>query len=164
MSTRTCDNETDMNLAVMTYLYTEHTWYGKNFGAYISPSSKPQFTAILTRFADAKKIPWDDVKETITHCDTLPYINGELKELYERAGTWKEFFAPIVERIKIAGFCDFISGWIDAFMLKYFSNLQDLVFLLPVIVHRLHYEVKEYKEGGRRITQKSTRKVSRDYH
>lgn len=50
LSVRTCDNDTDVNLAVMTYLYSEETWYMKNFSAHVLPSYDNEWTNIKTRY------------------------------------------------------------------------------------------------------------------
>lgn len=163
ISTKQCDNLTDVNLAVMTYLYTNQTWYEKNFGAYISPISEEEYKWIKKNYEkqDEKgfnKVEWDDMKETIK--GELPI---DLEELYCKTKTWKEFFEVIYEKIKIEKFCIFISNWLPTFINKYFNNLQGLKFILPIKDNNLLYEEVEYKTGGRRFTRKSTRKLYKDY-
>lgn len=164
-STKKCDNETDVNLAVMTYLYLEKTWYEKNFGAYLSDQSKPEFERILSRYNKSKIIPWDEMSITIKNNEYSGLSDIELANLYNSTKTWKEFFETIYNKIEIADFCVFISSWIDNFILKYFNNLQGLTYLIPIKDYKLKFTESEYnpKKGGRRYTRKSTRKQSKDY-
>jgi hypothetical protein len=165
MSTRSCDNEYEMNLAVMTYLYSEKTWYEKNFGAYISPQSKEEWKKIITKYNASKKESWDNIKETIRNEEEITNkTDEEMEELYRNTINWKEFFEPIYNEIGIGDFCNFVSLWIDSFIGKYFNNLQSLTFILPIRSYMIEYKEEEYKgSGGRRFTRRNTNKMSRDY-
>ena len=164
LSTKTCDDETDVNLAVMTYLYAGQTWYEKHFGAHTSPQSASGMAQSVSRVQEAKQIPWSEMKEVIQNRGTLPFREEELEELYTNAETWQGFFKPILRRIQIADFCIFISGWLDSFILRYFNTLQGFTFLLPVKDNDNLYEEGTYLRGGRTFTKKVTRKRSKDYH
>jgi hypothetical protein len=164
-STKKCDNETDVNLAVMTYLYLDKTWYEKNFGSYLADQSKSEFERILSRYNKSKNIKWDEMSITIKNNEYSGLSDIELCNLYDSTKTWKEFFETIYNKIEIADFCVFISSWIDNFILKYFNNLQGLIYLMPIKDYKLQFTESEYnpKKGGRRYTRKSSRKQSKDY-
>lgn len=148
LSTRRCDNGYDTNLAVMTYLYTEKTWYEKNFGAELSQQSEDAFKDIIKKFTKSKKLSWDIIKSTIHNYKQLPYTELELETLYNNSTTWKDFFEPIEDKIKIAEFCIFVSSWLDSFILKYFNNLMGLTYKLPIKSMDIEY-IKNVFEGGR---------------
>ncbi len=164
-STKKCDNSLDVNLAVMTYLYLDKTWYEKNFEAYLAEQSKPEFERIISKYNNSKAIEWDEMSITIKNNEYSGLTDDEIETLYISTKTWKEFFETILKRIDISDFCQFISRWIDNFILKYFNNLQGLSYLMPVKDYKLNYMESEYnlKKGGRRYTRKATRKQSKDY-
>jgi hypothetical protein len=165
LSTRQCDNASDVNLAVMTYLYLEQTWYEKNFGAYLGEQSKSDFKRIKEYYNESKNIPWNEMSITIENNSYSELTDDEMETLYKSTKTWKEFFETIYKRIDIADFCMFISSWINKFILKYFNNLQGLSYVMPIKDYKLKYMESEYnpKKGGRRYTRKATRKQSKDY-
>lgn len=149
LSTRRCDNTLNVNLAVMTYLYTEKTWYEKNFGASISSQSKTPFAAAQQRLTESKRIPWDVVKSTIINYTTLPYSEDALELLYENSKTWKEFFGQIEKTVGIKQFCIFISSWLDSFTLKYFNSLMGMTYQMPIAQTDIIYTATEWKGGAR---------------
>jgi hypothetical protein len=106
LSTRHCDNNVDVNLAVMTYLYSEQTWYEKNFGAYIALTSEQEYTRIKLEYElldenNIKKVDWETICETIVNNITLTKMsNIELEELYNKSKSWRDFFEPIYNKIK----------------------------------------------------------------
>jgi len=170
LSTRTCDNNVDVNLAVMTYLYSENTWYGKNFGAYIDPLRKQEWDNILHRYksfidpSSDNKVSWDMMSDTIQNNSNITGMkDSEVEELYHKANSWKELFEPIYDKIKIDKFCIFISNWIDSFIIKYFNTLQGLTFMMPIKDYAIQFAQNEYKRGGKRYTKKATRKREKDY-
>lgn len=163
ISIQTCDNQTDVSLAVMTYLYSGITWYQKTFGAVLSEESKSVFELYQKKLEDAKKISWDDMKDTIRNRELLPYTEEELEGQYEAASTWKKFFEPIHRTVGMSAFCNFVSGWLDKFILKYFNNLQGIIYLLPIHPIPVSYTVKEYSRGGRRFTRKNLTRSAKDY-
>ncbi len=164
LSTRQCDNESDVNLAVMTYLYLEKTWYEKNFGAYIAEQSRKELERIISHYNESKETQWEEISTTLRNNEYSGLSDDEIKGLYESTETWKEFFETIFKKIEIADFCMFISGWIDIFILKYFNNLQGLSYIIPIKDYGLNYIESGYnaKKGGR-YTRKLTRKKSKDY-
>lgn len=169
LSTRSCDNDAYVNLAVMTYLYSEKTWYEKNFGAYISPNSEAEWKQIKTLYEKVdkeghNKVDWETIKYIIVNDEKLTKMtDNELEELYNKSKTWKEFFEPIYNRIKIDKFCIYISSWLQRFILKYFNTLQGLKYILPIKDYNINYVESEYKNGGRRYTRRATRKQDKDY-
>ncbi len=149
LSTRRCDNTMNVNLAVMTYLYTEKTWYEKNFGASIAQQSKDALAAAQQRLAESKHLPWSSIKSTITNYHILPYTEEALQTLYEDSKTWKEFFGQIEKHVGIKQFCIFISGWLDSFILKYFNNLMGMTYQMPIQEQDIEYTATEWKGGAR---------------
>lgn len=164
-STRKCNNEIDVNLAVMSYLYSGQTWYEKNFGAYINNEYKFLYDNIINRYNNFKNIPWNEMSITILNNEYSGLSDDEIEELYNSSKTWRDFFGTIFNKIEIADFCMFISNWLDNFILKYFNNLQGFTYLMPIRDYNLKYVESGYnlKKGGRRYTRKSTRKHSKDY-
>lgn len=165
LSTRSCDDGVDVNLAVMTYLYSEQTWYEKNFGSRIDPQYEKEWIRIKKVFDDAKKnVDWETMKETIQNNQKLTGISDEeLEQLYNHTKSWKDFFGTIHDRIKIDKFCIFVSSWLDRFILQYFNTLRGLTYLMPIRNNHIRYSEKEYKKGGKRHTRKASRKQSKDY-
>jgi hypothetical protein len=169
LSTRECDNNTEVNLAVMTYLYSEQTWYEKNYGAYIAPISSDEYNKIKENYKkvdkdEINKVDWETIRNTIVNDKTLTKMSdNELEELYNKSKTWKEFFEPIHNKIKIDKFCIFISSWLPTFTNRYFNTLQGLKFMMPIRDNNVKYTESEYARGGRRYTRKSTKKHDRDY-
>ena len=166
LSTRVCDNNVDVNLAVMTYLYSEQTWYEKNFGAYIAPMSETEYNIIRNEIRKTKdnknKVSWEVMSETITNEGTK-MTDAYLEELYNKSNSWREFFEPIYDKLKIDKFCIYISSWLPKFINKYFNTLQGLKYILPIRDNRIVYVESEYNIGGRRFTRKSTGKQDKDY-
>ncbi len=160
ISTKTCDNQTDVNLAIMTYLYTGMTWYEKNFSAYISEQSKDELLKYENKLNNAKIIPWEIMSNTIYIPNDFPFTQIEIKELYEKSQTFIEFFKVIYDNLEIADFCIYISSWIDSFVAKYFNNLQGLTYIMPIKSYDVLYKLEEYQRGGKRFTRKATRKVN----
>ena len=165
LSTRSCDDGVDVNLAVMTYLYSEQTWYEKNFGSRIEPHHEKEWNRIKQVFVDSKKnVVWDIMKETIQNNTKITGLSDEeLEELYNHTHSWKDFFGAIHDRIKIDKFCIFVSTWLDRFISRYFNILRGLTYLMPIRDHHIHYSEKEYKKGRKTHTRKATRKQSKDY-
>lgn len=163
LSTRSCDNDYDVNLAVMTYLYSEKTWYQKNFGAYIAPYNEQEFNKIKQKYNESKKVKWSEMSETIINNPVTHMTDLELETLYYSSTTWTKFFQTIFNKLEIADFCIFISNWIDSFILQYFNNLQGLSFMMPIKDYKIQYTESTYKRGGKRYTQKLTKKRSKDY-
>ena len=169
LSIRQCDNYTYVNLAVMTYLYSEQTWYEKNFGAYIAPKEEEEYKRIKKEYEKVdkngrNKVDWEIIRNTIMHNKILTKMSdSELEVLYNKSKTWKEFFEPIYNKIKIDKFCIFISIWLSTFINRYFNNLQGLKYMIPIKDNKIEYVESEYKTGGRRFTRKSTMQQDKDY-
>jgi hypothetical protein len=149
LSVRRCDNGSITNLAVMTYLYSEQTWYEKNFDASVAPQSKEVFDSIFKKLNESKtELPWDIVKNTIHNYRTLPYTETELEQIYNAAVTWKQFFEPINKKIQIHKFCIFVSPWLDSFIVKYFNTLMGISYSMPIQQTTITY-IKNTIGGGR---------------
>lgn len=155
LSERTCDNGMPVNLALMTYLWKGQTWYQKNFGAYLEGYNKQRFEEYEKKFQDNKsKVTWNNMKSMMT--PTLPLPEDEMKQYFESAETWQEFFKPIVDKIGIASFCNFISNWIDKFFLQFFKvPFISIQYNLPVKEYNdIHFTISDYIRGGKRKTRK----------
>jgi len=176
LSTRRCDNESTVNLAVMTYLYSGETWYEKNFDVTIAEQSKDTLDEIIKIFNKSKiNTPWSVIKSTIYNYKELPFTEKELETLYDykelpklteqelekvykdvsfaetkgiKVTSWKDFFEPIFIRIGIERFCIFISPWLDRFISQYFNNLMGLSYDMPIKPTNIKYTKSEFV-GGR---------------
>jgi hypothetical protein len=148
LSTRRCDNGYNTNLAVMTYLYLEKTWYEKNFDASVAIQSKESMIEIKRKLKESKKLSWDVIKDTIYNYKELPYTETELQMIYDKSNSWKDFFEVIMNKIKINNFCIFVSPWIDSFSLKYFNNLMGIAYEMPINATNIVY-TKNNLVGGR---------------
>ena len=83
LSTRRCDNEINVNLAVMTYLYSGKTWYEKNFDVTIANQSKVALDDIIIKLNKSKiNTSWSEVKDMIYNYKELPFTEKELDALY----------------------------------------------------------------------------------
>jgi hypothetical protein len=140
-------------------LYTEKTWYEKNFGAYVSPQSENTFKDIIVKFNTSKKtLSWDVIRATINNYKQLPYTESEIEQMYQNTETWKDFFAPIQKKIDISGFCIFVSSWLESFILKYFNNLMGLTYRLPIKSTDIEYSKNIFKGGRYKSFFKGARK------
>lgn len=165
LSIKSCDNEDEVSLAVMTYLYMGQTWYEKNFGAKISPDYSTELKRIITIYNNTKNNKWDIMKETIQNNSLSQMTDTEMEELYNQANTWIDFFKPIYEKIDIGDFCMFISPWISKFIVKYFNNLQGLQYMIPIKEYNIQYSIDDYVEqvGGKKYTRKIKLRPAKDY-
>jgi len=155
LSERTCDNGMPVNLALMTYLWKGQTWYQKNFGAYLEGYNKERFEEYETKFQENKsKVTWAGLKSMMT--PTFPLPEDEMKQYFESAKTWQEFFRPIVDKIGIAAFCNFISNWIETFFLHFFRvPFISIQYNLPIKEYNdVQFTISDYIKGGKRKTHK----------
>jgi len=158
LSTRRCNNETNVNLAVMTYLYSEKTWYEKNFDVTIGQQSKVALDDIIIKLNKSKiSTSWSEIKDTMYNYKVLPFTEQELETLYtdlsdvtndDKKKKWIDFFEPIFKRIGIAQFCIFISTWLDKFIIQYFNNLMGLTYQMPIKETGVKYTKTDFV-GGR---------------
>jgi hypothetical protein len=141
-----------VNLAVMSYLCTGKTWYEKEFGAYISDIAKSNicYENDKKRLQAAKSLPWEEIRILIHNGKWFGYTDEELKQRYEGAQTWQDFFGPILDEMGITEFCSFISHWLYIFNIRYFNNLMSHIFIMPVADCGLQYQISDYKSSERR--------------
>lgn len=159
LSQRTCDNQTEAFLGVMTYLYLGKTWYMKHFNATIHPDSVSFMEQAVDKLNRAKiENKWEKMRLTITNKEGyIPMTDVEMGKLYDSSPTWQVFFRTILNSADISLFCMFFSEWQDTFIQMYFNNLVSVSFLMPVVSQGFEYKINEYRaEGGRR--KKQTRK------
>lgn len=156
VSTKICNNGNPVNLGLMTYIWSGKSWYQKNFGAYIEEPMNTIFSKKEQEFQNKKKtIPWERMNSTMSH--PLPLSEDEMKSLYENSETWQDFFRPIYDKIGIAKFCNFISPWIDKFLLQYLQfGLANMMYLLPIKDYEIEYTIANYT-GGRRTSKRKYR-------
>jgi hypothetical protein len=172
LSRRRCDNDSTVNLAVMTYLYSEKTWYEKNFDASIAQQSYHVFDDIIKKWNKSKiETPWHVVKSLIYNYNSIPFTEQELETLYDykdlsvtktrdeiKISSWKDFFKPIFTKIGIAQFCIFISPWLDKFIIQYFNNLMGLTYQMPIKETGLKYTINPFIGGRYKSFFKGARK------
>lgn len=148
-STKACDNKVDTSLAFMTFLYTEQTWYEKNFRAFIATQSKANYEDLKRRFMDLKQKPWEEFWEyAYRGADSLPIPESVLKGIYDSSETWKEFYGSIVDRVGIAEFCNWISFWSQRYMHDHGIHFMTFTFHLPIRSYGLSFTISQ--KGGRR--------------
>lgn len=149
-SHRSCENGTEVSLMVMTFLYSGMTWYQKNFHAIIVPDEMGRYNKIVKKYDDEKKkYSWDAFNEIFIK-GSLPLSEEKMKTLYDNAKTWMDFFKPLMEEIKIAEFCNFISPWLPKFIN---SILKDNFLIIPYMfildkLRPVEYTMTKYIEGG----------------
>ena len=162
-SMRTCDNGATVELSQMLYMIRGKTWYETHFGAYLADESAQKFKLLEDRFQEKKKtISWSMMKDIIT--TQFPIDEPELEDLYTKATTWQEFFAPLNERIGTSNMCIFMAPWLGRFVLQYFRfNFIAEMYLLPVRDSKIDYVLAEYQRGGStRFTRKRRTQPMRD--
>jgi hypothetical protein len=157
-SVRQCDNNQYVDLAEMSYIRTGKTWYETHFDAYLDPSDQPKIRQCQLKFAEAKKnITWDLMNQYMT--GPLPMEEEEMKQLFEKATTWQEFFGTLSDRITIARFCEFVAPWLHKFLIQHmgfpFSSVHYVISLS--VFTPIEYTTADYKRGGRRFTEKKRR-------
>lgn len=167
-STRRCNNEINVNLAVMTYLYSEKTWYENNFDVTIGQQSKVALDDIIIKLNKSKIITsWSEIKDTMYNYKVLPFTEQELETLYtdlsdvtndDKKKKWIDFFEPIFKRIGIAQFCIFISTWLDKFIIQYFNNLMGLTYQMPIKETGVKYTKTDFVGGRYKSYFKGARK------
>ena len=178
LSTRRCNNGSNINLAVMTYMYSGKTWYEKNFGATIAKQSKNALDDIIIKWNKSKiQTPWSIIKDMIYNYKTLPFTEKELEELYDhkelseqelvsiykdvsvaKITSWKGFFEPIFKKIGIAEFCIFVSPWLDSFISENFNNLMGLSYDMPIKPTNIKYTKNAFIGGRYKSFFKGARK------
>jgi hypothetical protein len=172
LSMRRCDNGAQVNLAVMTTLYTGKTWYEKSFGATVAEQSIAEHKKYMDTYEEKKRsTTWDDMHETIhNHKNHLEGVTEEeLGNRYRSATSWQAFFQPLCEAHGIGAFSSFVSEWQDRFIAKYINNLQGLTYWMPIQQPQqqqqqqqqppITYTVEAYQKGGkhrRRLTYKKS--------
>lgn len=144
-STQQCDNDLDVNLAVMTYLYSNKTWYQNKFDAYLSQQNEREFNRIAEIYNNSKDIPWEEMRKTIINNIDSQFSDIELENLYNSTNTWSSFFGTIHNNIGTTKFCIFVSEWIDSFTRKYFNNLRGLIFIIPIKDYKIKYTETDCK-------------------
>jgi hypothetical protein len=154
-SYRTYDDGQIIDLAEMSYITTGKTWYEKNFGATLDPSSRAQFKRAEQKFKEMKeKLLWDEFSQELPKDGPVEF--PEMKKMYEEAATWQEFFGPLREKMGVENFCPFISAWINPFMAGAFGmKFIQFRYLMPIEGNTIAFTEVPYSRGGRRFTRKN---------
>jgi len=151
-SFRTCDNGAQVSLAMMSYMTSGKTWYQNNFGAFLDAKSDSIFKKVESEFQQKKSVvTWEILKGMID----IPIDEETMKEMYESAKTWQEFFGPLKDLLGINEFCIFIAPWFDTFIKNYMRfNMMGLLYIIPIEDYGVVYTLSEYQRGGRAYTRK----------
>lgn len=166
-SHRACDNGIEVSLMVMTFLYSGMTWYQKNFHAIVVPEQIARYNKIITNYNEQKeKYSWNSFNEIFIK-GKLPLHEHEMEALYNSAETWLDFFTPLMEKIDISEFCNFISPWLPKFIdiiLKHDFLIIPYLLILEKL-RPVEYTITKYIEGGKRktFTRKHPKKLPRNY-
>lgn len=154
-STRQCGNNQYVELAEMSYIRTGKTWYETHFHAYLDPFYEPKFKQCHKNFTDVKKnITWKLMNEYMS--GPLPMDEAEMKQLFEQANTWQDFFGPLSDKITISRFCEFVASWLHKFLNIHLGfSFSSVNYVIPInMISSINYKTIEYKSGGRRFTEK----------
>uniref|UniRef100_A0A6C0AR72 Uncharacterized protein n=1 Tax=viral metagenome TaxID=1070528 RepID=A0A6C0AR72_9ZZZZ len=156
VSNRKCDNGAYVNLAAMKLFTDGQTWYESHFKAKINDQSESMYRSMLASANLTKQhMSWDTAKNTMPW-SILEIDEEELKEKYNSASTWTEWFKWIRTTIGDSAFCIWLSnkGWFDEFQRSVLRfNIMSFIFQVNVADFDLHYNIK--KGGKRKVgTQK----------
>jgi hypothetical protein len=162
-SVRQCDNNQYVDLAEMSYVRTGKTWYETHFNAYLASSDEPKFQQCQRKFAEAKKtITWDIMNQYMT--GGLPMEEEEMKQLFEQANTWQDFFGTLSDKVTIARFCEFVAPWLHKFLTVHMGfPFSSVHYVIPLNKFpSIEYATADYKRGGRRFTEKKRKQRPRN--
>lgn len=156
-SNRNCDNGRIVDLAEMSYITTGKTWYEKNFGAKLSESSRILFDRVERKFQEMKStVAWEPFSANLEKGKDSPIPILEIKDMYEKAATWQDFFGPLREKMGIEKFCPFVAPWLEEFMHSYFKmKFIKFEYLMPLEPNKISFTELPYSRGGRRFTRKN---------
>lgn len=161
LSTRKCDNGVSVSLSAMKLFIDGKTWYEDHFGAKISPKFEPVYTSIMNDANEKKrKLSWDDFYDSFIASTTLPLEKEKMKQLYNKADSWQEFFKNIRDSIGISALCVWFSqySWFELAFLKYLKfSLFNFSFLLTTSDFSQEYSIEPFTGGWRGVTRKASR-------
>lgn len=151
MSSRKCDNGTDVDLAAMKYFTDGRTWYEDRFHAVIDPRSETTYEKMI-RDANAIKstMTWQ-MFTSYAPLDTLKMNHEHVEKVYEASDTWQEFFSAIRDEIGKGPFCVWLSqkNWFDNFVRgKLRFHLMSVAFLLDVSRFHIDFQLESNHAGG----------------
>jgi hypothetical protein len=157
-STRTCDNSVEIKLYQFSYIIYGKTWYEKNFNAYLEDDYLKYFSEKAEKFqAKKKELSWDIFKSfTINE---FPIDENIIKDLYNKANSWQEFFEPLNKLMTPSKLCIFLAPWLDNFITSYMGFIfSSLEYTIPVEKNIISFTVTKYLHGGlRKYTYKKIR-------
>ena len=92
-----------------------HTWYEKTFAAKLEmPTSWQSYKQALDKFGE-KPMPFDVFKHG--YLTNVTYPLTEVKRVYNRANTYREFFASLRTLFpKMEDLCEFMQPWVETFV------------------------------------------------
>lgn len=148
-STRECDDGSHVNLYELSYIISGKTWYEKHFHAYLEGQNLIDFNKQTELFQEKKKsLQWDHFKNLIT--TEFPIEEYILKDLYDKAKTWQQFFGPVSEMISIASFCIFVSKWLEIFVKSYMGSIfLKLEYTIPADKNIISFSILQHMTGGK---------------
>ena len=157
-STRRCDNGTETKLYETSYITSGKTWYQKNFNAYLEGSNLEYFTKMTNAFQEKKKdISWDSFKGFVL--EEFPIDEDTLKQIYDNAPTWQDFFGPLSELIGPSKFCIFVSSWLHGFMETYLGlTFNTIEYVIPIESNLINFKIIEHIQGGKTYKAKKYHK------
>lgn len=157
-SFRTCENGAHVELTDMSFIRTGKTWYEAHFHAYVEEPYAAKFHQAEISFQERKKIyTWGMMKSYII--SDLPIKEEDMKNRFESAATWQDFFGPLSEEIGMAEFCTFVAPWLHRFL---HTNL-DFAFSfaqysIPIDkIEAIAFTESAYMRGGKRFTRRALR-------
>ena len=178
-SSRDCGSKHTIQLASFYYLLYGKTWYMQNMAAVFAKSADTmRFQKANTSFQARKAtMTWEEFDRYITA--KHPLSEEMMKELYNNASSWSEYFQSLRDKIGAAELCEpdsaeqslsnvwtdaeyrlqteYMAFWIDSFM----SNIVRFSFplysfLLPVpnpTIPAVSFTDEPYQMGGKKRRQ-----------
>lgn len=150
-STKVCDNGSEVSLSNMLYARRGKTWYEHHFKATLDTKYTAMFDNAVRRFTAAKDtFSWEQFTPFIK--GDLPLPQQEMKEIYNKATTWQEFFSTVANRIGDAEFCEFVSPWLNDFMatIMGFNFVMGFYYIPLTHYQQREYTVSPFTGGGRK--------------
>lgn len=150
-STKVCDNGSEVSLSNMLYARRGKTWYEQHFKAVLDTRDTAKFDNAVARFNAAKEsMDWDNFSPFIK--GELPLPQEEMEEIYTKSKTWQDFFGAVANKIGDAGFCEFVSPWLNDFMVAImgFTFVMSSYYIPLITYEQREYTISPFVGGGRK--------------
>jgi hypothetical protein len=158
MSTKTCDDNSSVNLAAMKVFTDGKTWYETHFDVIMDKKYEELYNNM--------KKDANEKKSSMIFENFIGYINNnnipinidEMKIQYDNSKTWQLFFSYIRNKIGISKYCIWLSknGWFDNFtnaVLKF--HTLSIQFIFEPKKYDISYKILNSFGGNYRITKKN---------